>query len=130
MNYHLEAAQRLAAMAKLVAKVPAEVYFSVNGSDEDLSLSLQAHTQADVQAIRACFPGTFWSKSYSELSAWWDYDTVIDGVPVNIYAVREAPPTCKLIETEIETTEEVPTKFETRTVKKVVQKWECGNEYA
>lgn len=91
-------------------------------------LEMQCWTQAAVKAARACFPGVVWAKSYEggELD-WWEYRGLWGGVPVKIYACQEAPPTCRLIEEEIEVEEEVPVAWEKKPVKKVVAKWECGD---
>ena len=94
----------------------------------DGALLFQARTQEQVRGIRGAFPGVVvWTKQYSESLQWWEYTTAIDGVLIQIYAVREGPPACKRIEEEVEVEREVPVAYEKRLVTEKRIRWECDD---
>lgn len=93
----------------------------------DSGIVVQAHNRAAAQQIRSCFPGLFWRKLSPDVTklSWWEEEAYSKGVRINIYAIQEAPPSCKAIEEEYEEEEKVPTAFETRMVTKTRTRWEC-----
>jgi hypothetical protein len=46
---------------------------------------------------------------------------------LRIFGCYEAPPTCRAIEEEYETTEKVPVAWEEQTVTKTRVRWECDD---
>jgi len=117
---------------KLLSLVPGGYYKHLSSEttirrdgsqSETVLLGIQAHTQDAVKAIREALPIKLWSKSNDGTR--WKYNADYQGVKVQIYAVDEAPPTCKLVKEEITVTEQVPVKFEQRVVTKTVEKWIC-----
>lgn len=120
--------ERRAQCAKAVTlldKLPDGLWVEFDGGK---GLSFQGHSQEQTRAIRAYFPGIRWDKEFNESCNWWEYRSTYRGVPLKIYAVTEAPPACRCIEEETWVEEQVPTQFETRTVKRVKVTWDCGKK--
>ena len=112
----------LPTLQSILAAIPNGQWFSLG----DSTVEFQCYTQAEVQALRVCFPGAFWTKQYQESQQWWQYTTNVEGIPLKIYACREAPPTCRAIEETYEAVEQIPTAFEVRIVTKTRIRYECG----
>jgi hypothetical protein len=121
-----ELRDKLPALLPLLLALPNDQHFELEFNDNDNAIEFQCDTQIRVRRLRACFPGTVWQKSYSASCQWWEYATEYAGVKLRIYAVKEAPPSCRAIEEEVEVNEEVPVTFETRVVKKKIIRWDCG----
>lgn len=113
--------ERFRRLAVLLDRVPDDVWVE---ADEE-GLAFQGNNQETVQARRALFPGVFWTKSYNEGCAWWEYRGVFEGVPVRVYACPQ-PPTCRAVVTETTAEEDVPIAFEKRQVTRKHVRWECG----
>lgn len=111
------------AMVALLDVVPDDMWVEIH----DDELRFQGHTQENTRAIRALFPGALWKKAYEDACNWWTYTGVFHGVMLHIYAVSEAPPTCRRIVDKVEVEREVPVTFETRKVIEERVRWECGN---
>lgn len=90
-------------------------------------LDMQANTQDHVSRLLTLFPGVIWKKTWQDSCEWWNYDGEYQGIPIHIYAVKEAPRTCTAITEERDVEEQVPVAFETRTVRRhVIVGWDCG----
>lgn len=112
----------------VVRMLPDGTYFDTcrNGS-----LDLILCSQQQVAAVRAALGPALWRKEYVQEPNWWAYHAEVCGVPVRIYGVHEAPPTCKAIVEEYDAEEQVPVAFETRIVhKQRIVGWDCGPENA
>jgi hypothetical protein len=118
-------AQNVRIMRDLLTRpIPEDVDVNIwEGGD----VMVQASTQDAVQRFRAAFPGTIWTKRYSEDCQWWEYIALVGDIHVNIFACYEAPPTCRAIEEEVEVEKQVPTGFTTVRVKEKRVRWECGD---
>jgi len=136
-NNEINRARALAAV-RLLDRVPDGWYvdlsstYMLEGTSETVpSLAFQGHTQERCREIRALFPGTFWKKRYVEECRWWEYATQYGDIPIVIYAVHEAPVSCKPVEVE-ETYEafELPEDHTYPLVKKTrkVVKYVCGSD--
>ena len=89
-------------------------------------LEFQADTQENVARIRQAFGHAVWQKKWDANCKWWNYMTTDTKYPVYIYAVKEAPKTCTAIIEKLVVKEQVPVKFEERTVEKeVIVGWKC-----
>jgi len=109
----------------LLDRVPDDMWVEV----KDCMLGFQGNTQSNAAYIRSLFPGVFWRKAFIKGACnWWEYYGNYEGVDIKIYAVSEAPPTCKAVTRIVEFEEEVPTAFAMRLVKRKVVEWDCGNE--
>jgi hypothetical protein len=112
-----------------------------DGCDVDVqsdgNVQIQAHTQAAVRAVRACFPGVIWQKQYSACD-WWEYNGKVGkrmfrpAFKIHIYACREAPPTCHAVVEKVEVEELVPVgadprPLEKRIVVKEKTRWVCSD---
>src|SRR5574337_390375 len=75
--------------------VPDGVWVDFDEGTHGIRLCFQGHTQERTKEIRSWFHGVVWTKAYEESLKWWTYTTVFQGVDINIYAVSEAPPTCR-----------------------------------
>lgn len=116
-------------------EMPTDAYLDVQ---EDGTVNAQCATQDVVRRFRVAFGGgVVWRKEFVESCNWWEYNATIVvryfiGLPltfnVHIYAVREAPPTCKAIVETYETEESVPVTFEKRKVTKERVRWDCSGE--
>ena len=105
-------------------KLPEQTFF-----DNTLThVDFQAHTQKDVARIKAVFPTAIWKRTRKEGDCkWWEYSATIEGHPIRIYGVYEAPPWCKAIVETQTVTEQIPTAWETKDVtKEVIVGWDCG----
>lgn len=109
-----------------IARLPVGQHFDTDLADG--GLEMQAATQDDVAALLLCFPGVIWQKEWVESVGWWQYTgKTMDGIRLQIYAVRQAPRTCTAIMEEREVEERVATGYETRKVRKqVIVGWDCG----
>lgn len=101
------------------------------GETYQLCIEFQCATQDEVKALRACFPGAIWHKTWEPDVKWWTYRATIkdaNGEPINlyIYACREAPPTCKAIVEKVVVMRQVPVAFEEREVIEERITWDCG----
>jgi hypothetical protein len=91
-----------------------------------LGVEFQADTQERVARIRQAFGHAVWQKKWDEGSKWWNYLTTDTRYPIYIYAVKEAPKTCTAIIEKRVVKEQVPVKYEERTVEKeVIVGWKC-----
>src|ERR1700675_1610656 len=98
MRMTTEFRAQLPALYACLALIPDNQFFQLGVDDE---VMFQASTQAEVRAIRACYPGVVWKKEFTEGGCnWWEYRTTYNGINLRIYAVKEAPPTCHAIEEE------------------------------
>lgn len=105
--------------------LPENQYFECYGTD----LRFQADTQAALHRLLPLLPHVIWKKEYNNYAKWWAYTAEWNGLNLKIYAVKEAPPTCKVITEEQEVEEIVPTTWEVVKVKKmVVVGWDCGDK--
>jgi hypothetical protein len=119
-----ETREMLRNAVKLLDNIP-------DGTETELTyrgIEFQANSQDDVRRIRSYFPGVFWQKEWVENCKWWSYSTKLNGIPLQIYAVQEAPPTCVAIEEEYEVEENVPVVFEKKIVTKKRLKWDCSGD--
>jgi hypothetical protein len=116
--------EALAFMLPYLPAIPPEV-----GVDfTDCGVQFQANTQEKVRAVRLAFPGaTVWTKQWNKYCGWLEYTTAIDGMAIVIWAVKEAPPSCQIIEEEVEVEREVPVTFETRLVKETRRRIVCSD---
>lgn len=120
----------LPAVVSWISLFPKELCFTIDDGPVGgaaFRVAIQAWTQEAAANVRALLPGLIWKKSYSEINDWWEYDTYSLALDcaVHIYAVREAPPTCR-IERRTEMVEmEVPVKFEVKMVPTEVVEVHC-----
>lgn len=106
----------------LLDRVPNDTWVEVS----DLGISFQGHTQAHAAEIRALFPGVFWNKLFVGAGCnWWEYTAEFDGVRIKIYAVSEAPASCRRIVEEEWVEERVPVTFQVQRVKRERVRWDC-----
>lgn len=116
----------LDALRDTLETLPRDQHFSL---DEN-TLEFQAHTQEQVKRIRALFSGVIWKKEYNKGCNWWSYrGNLISGLKLHIYAVSEAPATCKAI-TEKRPVMRVVTpevKEPTGQMETVIIGWDCNN---
>jgi len=118
-----ESLRSLAFMLPLLEKLPERCSVDFDGD----GVSIQANTQEQVRAVRHVFPGaTIWVKQWNEMCQWLEYTTSIDGIAIQIYAVKEAPPACRIVEEEVEQEMEVPVTVERQMVKVVRKRLVCG----
>lgn len=127
MRMSARAKEVLAVLLKL--DLPEDVYFDIDTAMYDVHA--QCQTQEQLRRFCQAFPGTFWAKAFDETLRWWEYTgKTPDGILVNIYACREAPPMCKAVEETYEVEESVPVKFETQLVTKTRIRYECPDDTA
>ncbi len=114
---------------------PEDVHFEVSDyGDAGCLVQVQASNQAAVRRVRGAFPGVIWEKSYSTRCQWWEYNgKITPTLSIQVYACKEAPPTCRAIEEEVEVEKLVPESATPITYvrKKVLEKrvrWECGSD--
>jgi len=119
-------------LVPLILALPVGTYYSA----ESAGLEMQANGDA-VTKVRAAFPGQVWKKMPPKKNGldWWEYSTVLpNGIKVRIYADRRGPLSCKKVEMQVTTTEEVEvpvtTRTEIREVTRTVVTWECPEEQA
>ena len=113
-------------MCEVLNSLPDKTWFDVGGENR---LEFQAYTQADVERIRGMLPPVIWNKNYVEFSGWWAYSAEYKDIILYIYAVKEAPRTCKAIVEKKIVIEKFPTAFEERAVEKeVIVGWDCGQD--
>mgnify|MGYP001603975274 CR=1 FL=1 len=93
-------------------------------------LEFQARTLQDVHVITQAFPGTIWSKRWRKDLSWWEYSTtLLNGIALKIYAIREAPKKCEAIFQKRLVKKEIPLTFRTEEVEEdVLVGWDCGEE--
>jgi hypothetical protein len=115
------------ALAPLLLTMPDGIHFDTKLGDKP-TVQFIANTQKDVAAVRGFFPGALWKKRHDDGFGWWEYDADWNGISINIYGCREAPPTCRAIEETIIVKERVPVTFEEREVEKKVIRWDCSQE--
>jgi len=107
----------------VLRKLPAGTFFDTTKT----GFEFQAHTQAQAKELRKHLPHCIWHKHYEDGCKWWEYTANAKGLTMRIYAIDEAPATCKAIYKEQTVQEQVPVAFETRTVRKqVLVGWDCG----
>lgn len=142
--YNTELTRRI--FAEHAVKIPASLYFSIDDREgkrgrvaETLELQVHTHTQDDVKALRAAFPGSVWRKKRCDSLDWWEYSAKLDEhTTIVAIACKEAPATCRQVTEEVEVMErvpvefaeemqpvQVPTRYEERAVTKTVTKWVC-----
>lgn len=110
----------------VLERLPEEQHFDV-GFNADVSF--QCNTQEEVRTVRAAFPGVIWTKAYVESGCnWWEYSGRTEDYSVKIYAVYEAPPTCRAIEETVMVEREVPVAFETQIVPEKRIRWDCSGD--
>lgn len=109
-----------------IQKLPDGVYFDVDSS----GLQFQAEDQVGVHAITSALklPAP-WRKSYDKNVKWWEYENRCNGLNFRIYAVRQAPPTCRAIVETRKVEKKIPIQFETHIVEEdVIVGWDCSPE--
>lgn len=112
-------------MVPLICMLPIGQHYDAYADNE---LRMQASSQEQVKQLRNCFPGTIWKKTYNKGLSWWEYDTELDGIKINIYAVSEGPKTCKAITEKKMVEEKIPTAWITTMVEKeVIIGYDCGD---
>jgi len=112
----------------ILAQMPDGIYFDTN-PDLFNRLQFQANTQEEVQTIMAFFPGAIWNKDYDLTRGWWDYRTKWRGYLIEIYAVREAPITCRAIMKKQTVKVKKPFLYrEYEEEKEVIVGWDCKDE--
>lgn len=122
----------LPAVVEWIKGFPKDLCFTLDSGPTGgaaLRVSIQAWTQLAAADVRAMAPaGLIWKKSYAEAHDWWEYDAFSGRLncDIHIYAVAEAPPTCRVEKRTIEVEEDVPVAFEKRMVKKEVVEVICG----
>ena len=117
-----ESLEALAFMLPYLERMPPEATIDF----ADRRVQIQAQTQEKVRAVRQVFPGaTLWVKQWNKYCGWLEYTTSVDGIAIEIYAVKEAPPACQIVEEEVEVEREVPVAFETRLVKETRRRMVC-----
>ena len=106
----------------ILAKMPDDIFFDTGTN----ILSFQAPKQSDVNIIIGYFPGCIWAKAWNKGLSWWEYHTKYKGYKIKIYAVAEAPKTCKAITEKQKVKEQVPETFkEVWVEKEVIVGWDC-----
>lgn len=117
--------KNLMKICRLVRNLPEGTF--IDNTEADLnSISFQATTQKNVEVIRKNFPGSIWKKDFSKSLNWWTYTSNWRGWNLKIYAVTEAPKTCKAIIEKQVVMETVPIGWEERPVEKeVIVGWNC-----
>lgn len=133
-------------MNEFGVKVPAELSWNINdmgfitNDERVLEMQVHANTQEQVKLLRSAFPGV-WKKTRRDSLGWWDYSIVVHpNLRILTLGCTENPPTCRLIEEEVEVIEQVPVAFteevrmvqvpvqyEERQVKKTVSRWVCDD---
>ena len=122
----------LPAVVELIMQFPKDLCFTIEQGYTGcaaIRLAIQAWTQAAAADVRATFPGLVWKKSYCEEHDWWEYDAFSPALDcdIHIYAVREAPPTCRVERWTEMVTVSVPVAFETRMMPKEIVEVYCGD---
>ena len=108
----------------IIAQLPNGAHFDTLGTD---LLSLQAGTQAEVQARRALFPGVVWKRTWDKDCKWWDYRCTYEGLRVDIYACKENPPQCTAIYETRQVEKVITDTSHTEVVEeRVLVGWDCG----
>lgn len=112
--------------AELASLLPEWAFWNIdfNGMERQ-NLEIQAASQEKARELRQVLLIPHWKKEFSQSLNWWEWIAEIGELRVRIYACKEAPPTCKLIEEEYTTTERVPVAFEEREVVKTRKRWDC-----
>jgi len=110
-------------MAEILKAMPENSQFDIELGGE---VNFQAYTQPQVREVMKRLPGVIWMKTYRNDCGWWEYTATWNGVPLKIFACREAPPTCTARYAEVEMEKQVPITFETQKVmvRKLVG-WDC-----
>lgn len=125
--YMTEAVKKsmMAIVEWLVSSVPEDIYTTMSGT----VVKFQVHSQEDVARIRRLLPGLVWKKHYDQDLGWWNYTAYSSemGCNLQIYAVTENPPTCRIERRTIEVEEDVPVTFEKRMVQKEIVEVICGD---
>jgi hypothetical protein len=117
----------------LLKRLPDGTWFDTpSGSNR---IEFQASSQAQVAAIRAALPGAIWRKEWNGAVKWWEYSALVciesEEFQVRIYAVHEAPKTCRAITEKRAVTRDVPLTYRQETVfEDVIVGWNCGDEEA
>ena len=121
----------LPAMVEWIMTFPKDLCFTLDDGHAGCAtfrVAIQAWTQAAAADVRAMAPkGLVWKKSYAEDSDWWAYDAFSPTLDcdIHIYAIREAPPTCRIERRMVEVEEEIPVAFEKRMVQKEIVEVHC-----
>lgn len=110
---------------EFLASMPEGIFFDTPSSGSGLNFIV--HTQVHCAQVRSCFPGVVWSKKRDDSLNWWEYRAIWREMPIRIYGVAEAPPTCHATIEEYSVEEQVPVEFETKTVTKTRTKWVCDD---
>ncbi len=111
----------------LLKSLPEGTYFSFNCKGTVL-IQGTSTSQGDMLAIRKALPPSIWRRSWAAQFGWWEYGAKIGNLNVEIYAVRESPPTCTAIVEKRIVTEQKPTAWETVEVEQdVIVGWDCQN---
>jgi hypothetical protein len=124
MSYRFE---NYSEFVPLIEALPVGTYYN---AEMHSVLEIQASGDA-VSAVRAAFPGQIWQKvSPTKSVDWWEYHTTMpSGIKIRIYADWRGPLSCKKVETQVTTTEEVyvpvTMRRESREVTRTVVRWEC-----
>lgn len=97
--------------------LPDGIYFDFDGA----YVNLQANNLDKVRETRRYFPPAVWKKEYRESCQWWEYIAEFNGVFVRIYACKEVPLTCKLVEEEYEAEVDVPVEYAKKEVEVAIK---------
>lgn len=123
MHVNKESLAALGFMLPYLPAMPLEADIDFKRSGH---VSILAHTQDEVRAIRHAFPGfVVWTKQWNKTLQWLEYTAVIDGHTIEIFAVKEAPARCEIVEEEVEVEEDVPVAFEKQLVRRTVRRMVC-----
>jgi hypothetical protein len=113
-------------LVPLICRLPIGTYYS---AESDGSLEAQAHDQAEMKKIRACFPGTIWKKKYEKNLNWWECQTEFEGTKVRIYGCDESPSQCKIITEKKMVKERVAIAYEDKWIEKdIIIGYDCGGQ--
>jgi len=117
----------------IIEDLPEDIWWDCNHRE----LSFQARTQEEARRIRSYFKGVTWTRKYNngfeddgEIKAqWWEWNAKDGAYNLRIFAIKEAPPTCRAIYEERTVTRAVPVAYEEReVVERVLTGYDCGGE--
>lgn len=110
--------EKLQRIADIIGNLPQGTFASAEikhqNNEDKFKIAIQARTQREARAMRQIVGIRLWQKRHSEKCNWWELIGITNGIEVQIYAITEAPPTCKLVEETYTEVQDVPVEFEQR----------------
>ncbi len=110
----------------ILEQLPDGQHWSVSRRD---GLSMQAHAQETVKALRALFPNVIWKRTWAGGTCnWWRYTCTYEGLAVQIYACKENPSQCTARYETRQVEKQITDSYHVETVEeKVIVGWDCGD---